>query len=199
MSDEPARRRLRAVPSDRSGQHVELDELLVAAGRGDHRAYAQVYDALAGSVFGLAKRIVRDPARAEEITQEVFVTVWRFATRFDPARGSAKTWVMTLTHRRTVDVVRSAEAASQREMRASMHETPFDTVAEQATTRVEGEQVRQCLDSLTEMQREAVTLSYYGGYTYPEVSALLGVNRSTLKTRIRDGLVRLRDCLGGVR
>jgi RNA polymerase sigma-70 factor, ECF subfamily len=199
MADEPARRRLRAVPSDRSGQRVELDELLVAAGRGDHQAYERVYDALAGPVFGLAKRIVRDPARAEEITQDVFVTVWRFATRFDPARGSAKTWVMTLTHRRTVDVVRSAEAASQRELRAPMHETPFDTVAEQATTRVEGEQVRQCLDSLTEMQREAVTLSYYGGYTYPEVSTLLGVNRSTLKTRIRDGLIRLRDCLGGVR
>jgi RNA polymerase sigma-70 factor, ECF subfamily len=199
MSDEPARRRLRAVRSDRPAQRVELDELLVAAGRGDRDAFERVYDALAGPVFGLARHIARDPARAEEVTQDVFVSVWRLATRFDPAKGSARTWVMTMTHRRTVDVVRSAQAASEREIRAHNHETPFDTVSEQVTTRIEGEQVRQCMEALTDVQRAAVTLAYYGGYTYPEVSTLLGLNRSTLKTRIRDGLIRLRDCLGGAR
>jgi RNA polymerase sigma-70 factor, ECF subfamily len=211
MSDSPGERapHLRAVrgdrhddppggpPSDSRRDRHWADALLVTAGRGDEAAFAQLYDAFAPSVFGLAKRVVRDPARAEEITQDVFVSVWRFATRFDPARGSARTWMMTLTHRRAVDVVRSEEAAARRETENAMYDTPFDTVAEQATGRVEGEQVRHCLDTLTDLQREAVTLAYYAGYTYPEVSSLLQVNLSTIKTRMRDGLIRLRDCLGG--
>jgi RNA polymerase sigma-70 factor, ECF subfamily len=198
VADEPVRG-LRAVPGDPQDRQQSMDDLLVAAGRGDESAFAQLYDGMAPSVFGLAKRIVRDPARAEEITQDVLVSVWRFATRFDPAKGSAQTWVMTLTHRRTVDVVRSEEATSRREMRAATHDTPFDAVAEQVTTRIESEQVRHCLDAMTDLQREAVTLAYYGGYTYPEVSSLLKVNLSTIKTRMRDGLARLRDCLGSGR
>jgi RNA polymerase sigma-70 factor, ECF subfamily len=190
---------LRVASGGRTSATPDLDDLLLATGRGDESAFAQVYDSLGPSVFGLARRIVRDPARAEEITQDVFVSVWRFATRFDPGRGAAQTWVMTLTHRRAVDVVRSEEAALRRETRTASFGTPFDSVAEQATTRIEGEQVRRCLDSLTDLQREAVTLAYYGGYTYPEVSGLLDVNLSTIKTRMRDGLIRLRDCLGGGR
>lgn len=205
MTDESGSGRLRAVSGGRRHRSdrrlAGLDDLLVAAGRGDEAAFARVYDQLAGSVFGLARRIVRDPARAEEISQEVFVSVWRFATRFDPQRGSAQTWVMTLTHRRAVDVVRAAEAAVRREARVATQDaasdTPFDTVAEQATTRIEGEQVRRCLGSLTDLQYQAVTLAYYGGYTYVEVAALLHANLSTVKTRIRDGMIRLRDCLGG--
>jgi RNA polymerase sigma-70 factor, ECF subfamily len=198
VSGEPAPR-LRAVrgggPEDRRG----VDDLLVAAGRGDESAFGQVYDVFAPSVFGLARRVVRDPARAEEITQDVFVSVWRFATRFDPDKGSARTWILTLAHRRAVDVVRSEEASSRRETMTATHDTPFDAVSEQAVARVQGKQVRDCLDSLTDVQREAVTLAYYGGYTYPEVSALLQVNLSTVKTRMRDGMIRMRDCLGGAR
>ena len=174
-----------------------LDDLLVAAGRGDEAAFAGVYDHLAPAVYGLARRVVRDPARAEDVAQEVFLSVWRFATRFDPDKGSARTWVMTLAHRRAVDLVRSEEATSRREAAAGTEDTPFDVVAEQATADIEGERVRRCLQALTELQREAVTLAYYGGYTYPEVSALLQTNHSTIKTRMRDGLIRLRDCLGG--
>jgi RNA polymerase sigma-70 factor (ECF subfamily) len=176
-----------------------MDDLLLAAARGDEAAFAQVYDGLAASVYGLAKRVVRDPARAEEIAQDVFVSVWRFANRFDPDKGSALTWVMTLTHRRAVDVVRSDEAARRRETKTATHETPFDVVAEQAASGMEGEQVRHCLGTLTDLQRQAVTMAYYGGYTYPEVSALLDTNLSTIKTRMRDGMIRLRDCLGGRR
>lgn len=189
--------RLGVAPPTRDRGRQSLDDLLVASARGDDDAFAQLYDGFAPAVFGLAKRVVRDPARAEEITQDVFLSVWRFATRFDPGKGSAQTWIMTLTHRRAVDVVRAEEAASRRETRASTYDTPFDSVTDHVTTRIEGQQVRRCLGTLTELQREAVTLAYYGGYTYPEVSALLKVNLSTIKTRMRDGLIRLRDCLGG--
>jgi RNA polymerase sigma-70 factor, ECF subfamily len=192
-----AHRRLRSVPGT---AQPTADELLQATARGDENALAELYDLLAPAVFGLAKRVVRDPSRAEEITQDVFLSVWRFATRFDPAKGSARTWVLTLTHRRAVDVVRADAAASRREQRVgATQETPYDTVLEEASNRLQGEQVRECLDTLTELQRESVLLAYYGGYTYPEVSALLDVKLPTVKTRMRDGLIRLRDCLGAWR
>ncbi|MGH3367787.1 MAG: ECF RNA polymerase sigma factor SigK, partial [Nocardioidaceae bacterium] len=190
-------RRLGVAPAAGDAGRQTLDDLLVATARGDEAAFARVYDGFAPSVFGLAKRVIRDPARAEEITQDVFLSVWKFATRFDPEKGSAQTWILTLTHRRAVDVVRAEEASTRRETRTRTYDPPFDTVSDQVTTRIEGEQVRRCLGALTELQREAVTLAYYGGYTYPEVSALLKVNGSTIKTRMRDGLIRLRDCLGG--
>ena len=198
MSEEPARR-LGVVRDAQPGGRTHLDDLLLATGRGDEQALGELYDALAPAVFGLAKRVVRDPARAEEIAQDVFVSVWRFATRFDPAKGSARTWVMTLTHRRAVDVVRSEEASARREQEAASDEPPYDSVQEQATSRLEAQQVRNCLGDLTDLQREAVTLAYYGGYTYPEVASLLQQNLSTVKTRMRDGLIRLRDCMGGLR
>jgi len=198
MSKEPARR-LGVVRDARPGGRTHLDDLLLATGRGDEQALGELYDALAPAVFGLAKRVVRDPARAEEIAQDVFVSVWRFATRFDPAKGSARTWVMTLTHRRAVDVVRSEEASARREQEAASDEPPYDSVQEQATSRLEAQQVRNCLGDLTDLQREAVTLAYYGGYTYPEVASLLQQNLSTVKTRMRDGLIRSRDCMGGLR
>ena len=192
-----AHRRLRSVPGT---AQPTADELLQATARGDETALAELYDQLAPAVYGLAKRVIRDPSRAEEITQDVFLSVWRFATRFDPAKGSARTWVLTLTHRRAVDVVRSDAAASRREQRvAATQDTPYDTVLEEASNRLRGEQVRECLDTLTDLQRESVLLAYYGGYTYPEVSALLDVKLPTVKTRMRDGLIRLRDCLGAWR
>lgn len=192
-----AHRRLRSVPGT---AQPTADELLRATARGDETALADLYDLLAPAVYGLAKRVIRDPSRAEEITQDVFLSVWRFATRFDPAKGSARTWVLTLTHRRAVDVVRSDAAASRREQRvAATQDTPYDTVLEEASNRLQGEQVRECLDTLTDLQRESVLLAYYGGYTYPEVSALLDVKLPTVKTRMRDGLIRLRDCLGAWR
>jgi RNA polymerase sigma-70 factor, ECF subfamily len=196
-----APRRLGLASGTSAASGRTLDDHLLASGRGDEAALAQVYDAMAPAVFGVAKRVVRDPARAEEITQDVFLSVWRFATRFDPAKGSAQTWILTLTHRRAVDVVRAEEASTRRENRAAATAggTPYDSVQEQATSRIEGEQVRRCLGSLTDLQREAVTLAYYGGYSYPEVSALLNVNLSTIKTRMRDGLIRMRDCMGGQR
>ncbi|MBT2898478.1 MULTISPECIES: sigma-70 family RNA polymerase sigma factor [unclassified Streptomyces] len=176
----------------------DLQELLVRVARGDQDAFAAVYDAVSGPVLGLVRSVLRDPAQSEEVAQEVLVEVWRTAPRFRASRGSAMNWVLTLAHHRAVDRVRSAEAASAREHKAALLDrTPaFDEVSEQVETRLEREQVRRCMRTLSELQRESVTLAYYRGLTYREVSELLAVPLGTIKTRLRDGLIRLRDCLG---
>ena len=178
------------------GRDQDLDHLLGMVARGDHDAFEAVYDRLAGPAYGLIRRVVRDQAQSEEVTQEALLEVWRTASRFDPARGSAATWVMTIAHRRAVDRVRSAAAAAEREQRAAQPLVADDEVAETATANLEAERVRRCLGGLTELQRESITLAYYGGYTYPEVAGLLHTALGTVKTRIRDGLIRLRDCMG---
>jgi len=159
-------------------------------------AFGAVYEQVGASVFGVVRRVVRDPAQSEEVTQDILLEVWRTAGRFDASRGSAMNWVMTLAHRRAVDRVRSAQKRTEREQRAATADIPYDTVAETVETNLDHERVRRCLGSLTEVQREAVTLAYYGGYTYTQVAELLGVATGTVKTRMRDGLIRLRDCLG---
>jgi RNA polymerase sigma-70 factor (ECF subfamily) len=176
---------------------ADLGDLLVQVARGDEAAFGAVYDRLGAAVFGLARRVIRDPARAEEVAQEVFLQVWQTAARFDPERGRAKSWVMTLAHRRAVDAVRHDQAATNRERSYDWTSGPdFDEVNETVTVRLEHEQVRRCMDGLTDLQREAINLAYYQGYTYAECATVLDANPSTIKTRMRDGLVRLRDCLG---
>jgi RNA polymerase sigma-70 factor (ECF subfamily) len=182
-----------------TGAHVgaDLERLLVRTARGDETAFAALYDRVAAAVWGLALRIVRDPARAEEVAQDALLEVWRTAPRYDAGRGSARAYVLTITHRRAVDFVRHEQAARDRERRAPVApEIAYDAVDETVTTRLEHEQVRRCLNTLTQLQHEAVTLAYYGGNTYAEVASLLDVNPATVKTRLRDGLIRLRDCLG---
>ena len=175
----------------------DLAGLLALVARGDQSAFAAVYDRSAAQVFGLVRRVIRDPAQSEEVTQEVMLEVWRSASRFDPHRGSAMAWLMTLAHRRAVDRIRSGQAAAEREVRAAAATGPgYDMVAEEVETRLDAQRVRRCLESLTDLQRESLTLAFYGGYTYREVAGLLGVATGTVKTRMRDGLIRLRDCLG---
>ncbi|MEU1619604.1 sigma-70 family RNA polymerase sigma factor [Streptomyces sp. NPDC008238] len=179
-------------------QGPDPSELLLAVARGDQEAFARLYDAVSGPVLGLVRGVLRDPAQSEEVTQEVLVEVWRTAARFRPEKGSAMTWVMTLAHRRAVDRVRSANAAADREHKAALLErTPaYDEVTEQVEARLEAEQVRRCMRTLTEVQHQSVTLAYYRGLTYREVAELLALPLGTVKTRLRDGLIRLRDCLG---
>ena len=174
------------------------DELLRQVARGDEHAFRALYDQLAPRVFGLAKRVVRDPAQAEEVAQEALVEVWRTAARFDTTKGSATSWVLTITHRRAVDRVRSAQAGADRERRvaAASVDTPYDDVVEEVTASWEQQQVRRCLQGLTDLQREAITLAYYAGYTYREVAEKLDAALPTIKSRMRDGLIRMRDCLG---
>ncbi|UJA07249.1 sigma-70 family RNA polymerase sigma factor [Streptomyces collinus] len=178
---------------------VEADELLIRVAGGDQRAFEDLYGLVSGPVFGLVRRIVRDPAQSEEVSQEVLLELWRSAARFDPRRGSALSWILTLAHRRAVDRVRSARAAGEREQREALRagEPAFDHVAEEVEAGLEREWVRRCLDRLTALQRQSVTLAYYDGYTYREVAERLQLPLGTVKTRMRDGLTRLRACLGG--
>jgi RNA polymerase sigma-70 factor, ECF subfamily len=174
----------------------DLERALVAVARGDHSAFSTVYDRSAAAVLGTVRRVLRDPAKSEEVMQDVLLEVWRSAARFDPAAGSANAWITMLAHRRAVDRVRSEQKATERELRAARASVEYDEVTEAVEARLEGERVRRCLQSLTDLQRESLELAYYGGYTYPEVASLLGVAVGTVKTRMRDGLIRLRDCLG---
>ncbi|GAA0465904.1 sigma-70 family RNA polymerase sigma factor [Streptomyces olivaceiscleroticus] len=176
----------------------DAEALLTAVALGDQEAFGQLYDLVSGPVLGLVTRVLRDPGQSEEVAQEVLVEVWRSAARFRPDKGSAMTWVLTMAHRRAVDRVRASQARAERESKAALLErTPaYDEVSEQVEARLEGQRVRRCLGALTERQRESVTLAYYRGLTYREVAQLLALPLGTVKTRLRDGLIRLRDCLG---
>ncbi len=176
----------------------DLGALLKQCSRGDNAAFAALYDATSARVHGLVLRVVRDPAQAEEVTQEVFLEVWRQSSRYDAQRGSALAWLMTITHRKAVDRVRSAEAASRRDITWEQRnqEIEHDTTAEAAHASLEARRVRMALGQLTDVQREAIELAYFGGYTHTEVATLLDLPVGTAKTRIRDGLIRLRDTIG---
>jgi RNA polymerase sigma-70 factor (ECF subfamily) len=192
---EPERRGLAESPP---GRVRRLEELLPLIARGDEHAYEALYDQVAGPVLGVITRVLRDPAQSEEVMQEVLLEVWRSASRFDPALGSGTSWVMTLAHRRAVDRVRSERSQASRELRgaAAAHVVDHDEVAEAVEASLDRQRVRRCLAALTPLQSESVTLAYFGGYTYREVGELLGVPTGTVKTRMRDGLIKLRDCLG---
>lgn len=176
----------------------DLERLLGEVAGGDQEAFAVIYDATVSPVLGVAHRVLRDQAQSEEVAQDVLVEVWRTAARYRPERGTAINWILTLAHRRAVDRVRSVESSIAREHKAALlDQTPeYDEVTEQVEARFEREQVKRCLRTLTDIQRQSVTLAYYRGLTYREVAELLALPLGTVKTRLRDGLLRLRACLG---
>jgi RNA polymerase sigma-70 factor, ECF subfamily len=194
---------LRAVPAGApsaegaSEAHV-LAELLKLSARGDRESFARLYDAMASRAYGLAVRVVRDPSQAEEVTQEAFLDVWRTASRYETGRGSVVGWVLTIVHRKAVDRVRAAESASRRDTTYHQDSTTVahDATAEAAEASMEARRVRSALDQLTAVQREALELAYFGGYTHTEVATMLDLPVGTAKTRIRDGLIRMRDAMG---
>ncbi|WP_084356426.1 sigma-70 family RNA polymerase sigma factor [Mycolicibacterium wolinskyi] len=177
---------------------TDLDALLRRVAQRDVDAFAAFYDHTRSRVFGLVTRVLRDPGYSEETTQDIYLQVWNTAGSYNPAAGSPLAWLMTLAHRRAVDRVRSEQAASQRESRygAANVETPADHVADSVITLDEQRRVSDCLDSLTAAQRECIHLAYYDGLTYSQVSQRLAANLATIKSRMRDAIRGLRNCLG---
>lgn len=175
-----------------------LARLLKRSAGGDEAAFTELYDLVSPRVYGLVRRVVRDPYQSEEVAQEVFLDIWRHSARFDPDRGSALAWMLTIAHRKAVDRVRSAEAARGRDATygAAAIDVSHDSTAEVVVQRLDAERVHRALDTLTRAQRGALELAYLGGYTHTEVASMLDLPLGTAKTRIRDGLIRLRDTLG---
>lgn len=173
-------------------------ELLARAARGDQQAFAELYDDVSSVAYGIARRILRDADLAADVTQEVMVEMWRTAGRYEPASGPVTAWVGLLTRRRAIDRVRSEQAHRDRNFHAASGnlDRPFDDVAETVIGRDEASAVHQCLQTLTELQREAVVRAFYGGLSYREVAEVSHSALPTIKSRIRDGLHRLRSCLG---
>jgi RNA polymerase sigma-70 factor (ECF subfamily) len=180
------------------GTAAELTDLLRRSARGDEAAFAELYDGTSRRLFGVVLRVVRDPAMSEEVAQEVYLDIWRNSARFDPQRGSAMSWMCTIAHRTAVDRVRASEATRRRDdaHAVASRDIEYDTTAEAAQASLEAQRVRRALTTLTVAQRSAVELAYLGGYTHTEVARLLDLPLGTAKTRIRDGLIRLRDTLG---
>ena len=174
--------------------------LMTQIADGDQDAFAELYDRWAGDVYRLALRVLGDRDRAEDITQDVLLTAWRDAGAYDSSKGTLRTWLLMLTHRRCVDRIRSETAARKREARDAQHRrvrSGVDVVAEEALQHFERQRVAHALQSLSDLQREALHLAYFSGHTYREVAELLGAPLGTVKTRLRDGLLRLRRELGG--
>jgi RNA polymerase sigma-70 factor, ECF subfamily len=176
---------------------VSSEHLLVAAAHGDEPAFELLVRRVRGQVVRVAERVVRDPSIAEEVAQEVLTEVWRKADQFDPTKGSVSAWVSTLARRRAVDRVRSEQASRNRDDRIARRsqEREIDVVADEVETRLEHWQVRRALATLSDRQREAIELAYFGGHTYRDVAAVLGIPEGTAKSRLRDGLLRLREAL----
>ncbi len=188
-----------STPSGDAGsiRSTLIGELLVRVGRGDEPAFDALYNAVAGSVYGIAVRVVRDRAIAEEVAQDVLVEVWRTASRYRPEAGSGRTWILTMAHRRAIDRVRSEQAHTDRlrthgAKTTGNHDDP-DTVVDVAYRQWQAQRVREGLTLLTERQREAIDLAFAKGFTHREVAASLGIPLGTAKARIRDGLMKLRD------
>jgi RNA polymerase sigma-70 factor (ECF subfamily) len=182
----------------RDAEAAELADLVALAARGHEDAFAQLYDRTSSRVYGVVWRVLRSTDHAAEVTQEVYTEVWRQASRFDPAKGSVFAWVTTMAHRRAVDRVRSVTSEVARDEHYTVAETSreVDHVWEGVEQKLDAERVRRGMESLTPIQREALTLAYFGGYTQSQVAALLKLPLGTVKTRIRDGLIGLRDALG---
>ncbi|GAA4750972.1 ECF RNA polymerase sigma factor SigK [Amnibacterium soli] len=181
-----------------SGMRDTPEQRLARVATGDKQAFAELYDSTSARVYGLVKRLLVDPAQAEEVTQEIYLEIWQTATRYQQERGSAMSWMLTMAHRRAVDRVRASQASRDRDTRIGIrdYDREYDQVAEHVEVTMEGARVKRALQGLTELQRQAVQLAYYGGLSHSEIAAELHVPVGTVKTRIRDGMIRLRDAMG---
>jgi len=187
-----------AQRTDRAQEAADLAGLLRRVARGDSEAFARLYDATSARTYGVIWRVLRSADHAAEVTQEVYTEVWRQAARFEESKGSATAWITTMAHRRAVDRVRSVTSEVARDEHYARAEPgrEVDHVWEGVSSRLDADRVRKGMESLTPIQREALALAYFGGYTQSQVAERLKLPLGTVKTRIRDGLISLRSTLG---
>lgn len=173
---------------------LPTDELLIRSGTGDKIAFAAFYDDTAGRVLSIVRRVLRDPAQSEEVTQDIFLEAWQTAKRYDVTKAAAATWIMTIAHRRAVDRVRSSQSSRDRDFKVGMRDLAhdFDHVSEEVEIRSDFARAKRALAALTELQREAVSLVYLDGFSQSELAERLHLPLGTVKTRLRDGLMRMR-------
>ena len=178
---------------------AHLVDLMARCGTADQAAFAELYDLTMRRVYGIVLKVLRSLEHAQEVTQEVYVEVWKQAATYKPEKGSVIAWMATMAHRRAVDRVRSVSSEVARDQRYAFidldreSDEVWDSVAQQH----EVDRVREALGTLTQIQRQAIQLAYYDGLTQSQIATALNLPLGTVKTRIRDGLKRLRDALGG--
>jgi RNA polymerase sigma-70 factor (ECF subfamily) len=175
-------------------RHLSDEALVALAARSEQSALAELYDRYGRVAYGLALRIVRDERLAEDAVQDGFLAAWRSAPRFAPERGKAATWLLTLVHRRAVDLVRREERRCAESLELAP-EPSAGAVDEDAWLRLRRERVQEALRRLPDPQREALELAYYGGFTQSELAERLGQPLGTIKSRMFSGLSRLRELL----
>ncbi|MFE9423703.1 sigma-70 family RNA polymerase sigma factor [Kitasatospora sp. NPDC006697] len=171
-----------------------VERLLLRVADRDPQAFEQLHDAIGAALFLIVLRVVRDRGHTQDVVQEVLLEIWHKAPRFQPARGAAMAWIATIAHRRAVDRVRTERAAHERDLRAALleHPVPVDQIGEHLERLLTRHRVREGLDALTALQRQAVILAFYHDCSHQEMADLLQVPLSTAKTRVRDALLRLR-------
>ncbi len=184
--------------SEPSAGSTTAEDLLIHVAQGQAEAFAQLYDQLAPRVYGLVRRLLRDEAQSEEVTQEIFVEAWQHAARFDPHRSSAATWLLTIAHRRTVDRIRASQASRERDLKIGMQnfQDSYEGLEEHIVLLDESHRMIKALAELSEAQRDAINLAYFNGLTHVEIADHLKLPVGTVKTRIRDGMKKLRDLMG---
>jgi RNA polymerase sigma-70 factor, ECF subfamily len=190
-----------SLPGRSGGREAEaahLVDLMTRSARGHEDAFAELYDLTSNRIYAIVLRVLRSPDHAAEVTQEIYVEVWRQSSRYASTKGSVLAWMTTMAHRRAVDRVRSVSSDTARDEKYAFAtaDREVDHVWEGVAQRLDVDRVRKGMASLTAIQREALTLAYFGGYTQSQVAQLLKLPLGTVKTRIRDGLIGLRDALG---
>jgi RNA polymerase sigma-70 factor, ECF subfamily len=186
-------------PPGREAQAAELVDLMARSALGDQAAFAQLYDVTSRRIHGVVLRVLRSPEHAEEVTQEVYVEVWQQSARYTQIRGSVLAWIATMAHRRAVDRVRSVSSEVNRDHRYAYQslDPEVDRVWDSVAQKHDIARVREAMQSLTPIQRQALTLAYFDGMTQSQIAELLELPLGTVKTRIRDALKRLGEILGG--
>lgn len=185
------------VPRDSPDQTAVLRDLLASSAQGDRSAFTRLYDLTSPRIYGLALRVVYDRAHAEEVVQEAYLQFWQKAGEYRPERGSVISWMMTITHRRAVDRVRSEQVHRRRiaDYGTENVEVPEASPLEVVEANEQAATLRNCMGQLTDLQRNTIAMAYFSGLSYPEVAEQTGTPLPTIKSRIRDGLRGLRNCL----